>query len=166
MFAGANKWIDDANQGASVWNAFLVGNIKEISTAIISWNKTLTSYSKPILSNEVNNQEEIIAFGDNNSAISDAIQDLADLRQIYMTKKGINIQTIWTGVILFIMLLFPYLLQNRNTKANDVYSLLPFPFYSHTEKKKGRVDNEEYDETNRSEATQNESNGDIYSGTF
>ena len=163
----ANKWIDDANQGASVWNAFLVGNIKEISRAITGWNKTLTSYSKPVLSNEANAQEEITAFGDNNSAIRDAIQDLTDLRQIYMPpKKGINIQTIWTGIILFIMLLFPYLLQSRNTKANGVYSLLPFSLSSHTERKKERNDKVEYDETNKSDATQNESNGDIYSGTF
>ena len=160
----ANKWIDGANQGASVWNAFLVGNIKEISAAITSWNETLSSYSKPVLSNEANSEEGIMAFGDNNSAIRDAIRDLTDLRQIYMTDKGVNIQTIWTGAILFVMLLFPYLLQSRNTKANGVYRLLPYSFYSHTGRKKKNI--VEYDDTNKSDATQNESSGDIYSGTF
>ncbi len=155
----AIKWIDDANQGASVWNAFLVGNIKEISTAITNWNKTLTSYSKPVLSNEADFKEEIMAFGDNNSAIGNAIQDLTNLRLIYMTKKGINIQTIWTGVILFIMLLFPYLLQSRNTKANGIYHLWPFSA--------GRINPApEYDENDESNPTRNKQNDDIYSGTF
>lgn len=161
----ANKWIDNANQGANVWNAFLVGNVEEISTAITSWNKTLTSYSKPVLSNEAYS-EEITAFGDNNSAVSDAIQDLTDLRQIYMTQKGMNIRTIWTGVILFIMLLFPYLLQSRNTKANGVFRLLPFSIYSHIEGRKTKLDNMEHDENDGNNTMHNESTNDIYSGTF
>ena len=163
----ANKWIDRASQGASVWNAFLVGNVKEISMAITGWNKTLTSYSKPVLSNEARFKKEIIAFGDDNSAISDAIEELTDLKQIYMTEKAINIQTIWTGAILFIMLLFPYLLQSRNTKARGVYRLLPFPSYSHTaEGENVRLDNVKHEEIDDNTAMQNKSDDDIYSGTF
>jgi len=48
----ATKWIDQANQGATVWNAFLVGNIDQIADAISNWNQALISYSKPVLSNE------------------------------------------------------------------------------------------------------------------
>ncbi len=157
----ANKWIDNANQGASVWNAFLVGNIKEISTAITNWNNTLNKYSMPVLSNEAGNQEEIASFGENNSAISAAIQGLTDLSKIYTTKKGINFHTIWTSVILFIMLLFPYLLQSRNTKANGIYHLWPF-----SADRIKQTHTEEYDENDESNPTQNEQNDDIYSGTF
>ena len=42
----ALKWIESANQGASVWNAFLIGNIDKISDAIKSWNSTLVQVSE------------------------------------------------------------------------------------------------------------------------
>ena len=48
----ALAWIDEANQGASVWNAFLVGNVENISNAIKSWNEIFQNLSlamKPFL---------------------------------------------------------------------------------------------------------------------
>lgn len=165
----ANKWIDEANQGASVWNAFLVGNIREISAAITGWNRVLTSYSEPVLSNEPNEGEKIMAFGDDNSAISDAIQDLTNLTRIYSTPKGIEFNTIWTGIILFLMLLFPYMLQSRNLKANGLYHLWPFSKAGKTVKDDNEDKNGDiyggplHDE---SKPTRNNQGHDIYSGTF
>lgn len=121
----AMKWIDNANQDASVWNAFLVGNIQNISDAITRWNQTLISYSEPILSNETVRGNEVKAFDADNTSIKIAISDLKSLTNIYEKRGGINLISIITAIVLFLMLLFPYFLQKRNTRANGLYFLLP-----------------------------------------
>lgn len=121
----AMKWIDNANQDASVWNAFLVGNIQNISEAITRWNQTLISYSEPILSNETVTGNEVKAFDTDKTSIKIAISDLKSLINIYEERGGINLISIITAFVLFLMLLFPYFLQKRNTRANGLYFLLP-----------------------------------------
>lgn len=122
----AMEWIDRANQGASVWNAFLVGNVENISDAIKGWNEELNTVSTPILSNENALGGDVAAFDENQESYEFANSGLVALRQIYTEETGVNITTLWTGVILLFMLLLPYLLQRRNEKARGYYSLLNF----------------------------------------
>lgn len=121
----ALKWIDEANQGASVWNAFLVGNVKQISEAIKSWHKTLQAYSEAKMSNETIRGNEVHTFDENGQSIEDATKGLDSLKDIYTKSSGVKFHTIWTGIIIFLMLLFPYSLQRRNEKAKGYYSLIP-----------------------------------------
>ena len=48
----ANKWIDDAAQGASTWNVFLLGNTQEIKAALGNWENQLKSFSAKEMSND------------------------------------------------------------------------------------------------------------------
>lgn len=118
----ALKWIDEANHDASVWNAFLVGNIKQISDAVNEWHGTLKSYSTPILSNE---NKSTKAFDVDDEYLSVATLGFSELSKIYKDYDGIKINTLWTGTILFLMLIFPYILQRRNSKAQGLYFLIP-----------------------------------------
>ena len=68
----ANQWINNANQGASVWNAFLVGNVDKISDAIKTWNKTLVDYSSPVLTGETTYGQTVNSFASDNDAITNA----------------------------------------------------------------------------------------------
>lgn len=187
----ARKWIEKANTGASVWNAFLIGNLNQISTAVKGWEETLDEYSRPMLSNELAEpkeaelakvpktpgsksgyntgkkqqnkypehnsktfreksgtgtkesqspgytylsinengfdweEEKILSFSEVRSAGGLREDLFAELQKKYSEDKGLQFNTIWTGLILFAMLLFPYLLQRRNTRAHGYYHLLP-----------------------------------------
>ena len=48
----ATKWIESSSNGASTWNVFLLGNTKEIKTAIHSWNFQLAEFASKKLTNE------------------------------------------------------------------------------------------------------------------
>ena len=118
----ALKWIESANQGASVWNAFLIGNIDKISDAIKSWNSTLVQVSEFKMNNEPDN---IQLFNSEQNSYDQAIEGLQGLKDTYKSTQGIALNTIWSGILLFLMLLFPYLLQKRNTRAIGLYYLIP-----------------------------------------
>lgn len=158
----ALKWIENANQGASVWNAFLVGNIDKISSAIKSWNNTLSQVSEFKMTNEPSN---IQLFNSEKESYTQALKGLQELKDTYKRTKGTTLTTIWSGFILFFMLLLPYFLQKRNTRATGLYYLIPFKssnnrniieqkstkqaIQDNVSEQKGRIDND-----------------DIYGGTF
>lgn len=121
----ALAWLDEANQGASVWNAFLVGNVENISNAMKGWDEKLNDVSKPILSNETISGNDIRPFDENKESYKTANNSLVELSKIYTGAKGLSFNTLWSGTILFLMLLFPYLLQKRNEKAKGYYTLIP-----------------------------------------
>lgn len=122
----ATKWIDDSNRGASVWNAFLVGNIGQIDAAIKSWNTTLQGYSEPKMSNESVRGNMVYTFDPDGAFLTSARSGIISLEEIYTKTAGVSVYTIWTGIILFFMLFFPYYLQKRNTRAKDFYFLNPW----------------------------------------
>lgn len=162
----ALQWIDEANQGASVWNAFLVGNISMISDAIESWNQKLYEVSVPVLSNESNDSNHsVVPFDPNRESFKAANAELTDLRNLFINSNGINLYTIITGAILILMLLFPYFLQKRNTRATGLYSLIPASRTVNVKNhiKKHNVEESDFDNTNFS---QNQASDDIYGGTF
>jgi len=162
----AMKWIDEANQGASVWNAFLVGNIEMISEAIEDWNQQLYEVSVPILSNEnIDSSHKVVPFDPDKGSFKVANEDLAGLRNLFVNQGGISMYTIISSFFLFLMLIFPYFLQKRNTRATGIYSLIPHALSN------GRIErkiNEVTDFENRSSfsSDSSQSSDDIYGGTF
>jgi len=114
----AFKWIDKAS-GATVWNVFLIGNIKEVENAIDHWNKSLTKFSSKTLMDEPKDTEP---FTSSDPSVVTAKGNLNNLRAIYTTMMWPNAIGIATAILLYIMLLFPYIIQSRNTKS--VYRLI------------------------------------------
>lgn len=165
----ATKWIDDANSGASVWNAFLIGNVKQISNAINSWNETLRLCSANVLSNENLYGNDVSLY--EGSSYQQSIDGINNLTNIYVNTSGININTVWTGVLLFIMFLFPYILQKRNTRATGLYFLIPVAFRTKkaVRTKSDNLENIEVrieHNVDDGNLVEDNSSGDIYGGTF
>lgn len=157
----ALSWIDHASKGASVWNAFLVGNIDKISAAIEGWNQQLYEVSIPKLSNELH---AVLPFDPNKDSYRAANNELISLRDLFKNSNNLSIYTLVTGIFLFVMLLFPYFLQKRNTRATGLYYLIP---RSTGKRTKTRKTNYQEDKTNKTDETnENFSNDDIYNGTF
>lgn len=162
----ALQWIDEASQGASIWNAFLVGNISRVSDAIEGWNQKLYEASVPVLRNEPKDGTHSVApFDPNRESFKAANAELTDLRNLYVNSNGINLYTIITGVFLILMLLFPYFLQKRNEKAKGYYSLIPINKTINVKKHVRKHDVEECS-FNSTDFSQNQASDDIYGGTF
>ena len=160
----ALKWIESANQGASVWNAFLIGNIDKISDAIKSWNNTLIHVSEFKMSNEPDN---IQLFNSEQNSYDQALEGLQGLKDTYRNTQVISLNTIWSGILLFLMLLFPYFLQKRNTRAIGLYYLIPLKSKSSTVKiEKQRKNTKQEISTDSKERTDDIDSNDIYGGTF
>lgn len=115
----ANKWIDDAAQGASTWNVFLLGNTQEIKAALGNWENQLKSFSAKEMSNEsiTGTVDHFQSNGANN-----AIVGIDSLTSSFTNQKFPTLGAIIYGLIIYFMLLFPYFLQDRHTK--NVYRLM------------------------------------------
>ncbi len=162
----ALDWINDANQGASVWNAFLVGNLNMISDAIEGWNQKLYEVSVPVLSNERSDSiYSVKPFDQERASFRAANAELISLQNLFENSNGISLNTIITGLLLFLMLLFPYFLQKRNTRATGLYSLIPRNRIDYREKHHKTVKKEDAN-TDSTESTSFQSSDDIYGGTF
>jgi hypothetical protein len=162
----ALNWINDANQGASVWNAFLVGNLNMISDAIEGWNQKLYEFSVPVLSNESGNSNySVKPFDQERASFKAANAELISLQNLFENSNGISLNTIITGILLFLMLLFPYFLQKRNTRATGLYSLIP-QTRTGDRKKRHNSSNNEYENTDHVETASSHPSDDLYGGTF
>ncbi len=115
------KWVDE-NKDATVWNIFLIGNIDNITDRVDEWNNALIKWSNPILTCEGVGS---YSFSKKMYYASDIKGKLDNVALECMNKKKLQFNTFWTALILFIMLLLPYLLQDRNTKAVGFVSLIP-----------------------------------------
>ncbi len=142
----ANNWIDKANQGANVWNVFLLGNIKEISSAIEKWHEQLASFStKHTLEGESLLEGNIKPFDENRESIQKALDGLENLSDIYTEKGWPSLWGWLTGALCFIMLLFPWYIQKRNT--NNPYRLIGYQrWYKNGSKPKKQDDGKVKDE--------------------
>lgn len=118
----ALNWIDGAQEGASVWNVFLLGNIEEIKEAIISWQDQLKSFSNKEMTNEaiVKDVPEFRSEGANLAMIG-----IDNMTHNLETQGLPGIAVILYGIILFAMLLLPYLVQQRHGRQVSMgYSVL------------------------------------------
>lgn len=109
----AFEWIDNAS-GATVWNAFMIGNIQKIENALDKWNSILVEFSSKKMIDE---ESETMAFSSNDESVKLAKEKLSSLRNIYTLSQRSNVTSILIGIVLYILLLFPYIIQSRNTKS-------------------------------------------------
>lgn len=109
----AYKWIDNAS-GATVWNVFMIGNIKQIESAIENWNKSLNVYSSKRMSDESIGVEP---FSPLDPSVDTAKSNLKELRSIYTSHGSPSLIALVSSICLYILLLFPYIIQSRNTKS-------------------------------------------------
>lgn len=112
----ATKWIDDASEGASTWNVFLLGNTKEIKTAITDWNSQLSKFASKKLSNE-EVYGQVDDFEAQSNSLESVKQGLDSLTADFTKKSFPGAVGIITMIILYFAMLFPYFLQDRHTKS-------------------------------------------------
>lgn len=111
----ALTWIEGA-ASSSVWNVFILGNISKIENAIISWNKELVAFSENIMNDESNSA---VAFDMPSASAESAKDALSQLRKIYTNIGAPTVIAILLGVLFYLMLLLPYIIQSRNTKNHN-----------------------------------------------
>ena len=115
----AEKWIAEANKGASTWNVFLLGNTREIKSALTDWDNQLKDFSAKELSNEAI-LSEVPKF--KSTGAQSAIDGIESLTSSFTTQKFPTPAAIIFGVVIYFMLLFPYFLQDRHSK--NIYRLI------------------------------------------
>lgn len=119
----AIQWIELSNAGASTWNVFLLGNTKEIKSAIGDWQKQLVTFSvKKQANEEFNDYNEAKSFSDVSDSVNKAQTGLDNLKEQYTKLAAPNFVAIVVELLIYFMLLFPYILQDRHTK--NVYCLM------------------------------------------
>lgn len=111
----ANTWIENADQGASSWNVFLLGNTKQIEQAINDWEANLTSWAESRLSNEPQNSAAL--FGDSGSSAARANASLAKMHHRYNSLAAPSIVAILSVILLYGLIMLPWVLQDRHTRS-------------------------------------------------
>ena len=113
----AIQWVDKAGHGNSIWNIFLMGNIRMIKNAVSGWDETLRTISTPVISGET--YKDIHTVRPFESGI--AAETLSSLETIQPIYKNWSLLPRWIAVVTLILLygflLLPYLIQDRNTKS-------------------------------------------------
>lgn len=108
----ATKWIDNASQNASVWNIFLTGNIDNIKSIVGVWHDELDK-----LGSRLSNEPESASFSEKYpitllynkyDKVSESFSNISFMP---------NINATVLGILLYIMLIFPYIIQDRHTKS-------------------------------------------------
>ena len=115
--ASALRWIDKADESASIWNIYLMGNTGQIKEAVEKWDKSLNLISEPTLVSEV--YKEINSVQPFNSRVGPvAIEALDKIGPEYSSFKWRP--DIWALILLpllYFFMLLPYLLQERFSKS-------------------------------------------------
>ena len=110
----SKAWMDKSSNGkVSTWNVFLLGNITEIQEAVHSWYEDLQTFSETKLSEE----KDVKIFDNTSLYINEIDNRIQDAAVLYSDIKGFGPLTLLWLLIGYAMLLFPYLLQRRNTKT-------------------------------------------------
>ena len=106
-------WINRA-QGVTIWNVYMVANIKTIIKCMESWSTILNSYSTHIVANE----KEGAPFS---TEVKDTITKLNNISAFYTKRTSPSTISYIMMISLYLLLLLPYIVQKRNTK--NVYHL-------------------------------------------
>ncbi len=127
LSSAANAWIDGTKGGVSTFNVFMLGNIREIKSAIEGWHKQLEATSSKTLSNEQLLDNTVVNFANYNKKSGNKDQTSSVLQGVYAKLDGLTGKftktaapstfSIILAVVLYLALLFPYFLQTRHTKA-------------------------------------------------
>lgn len=119
----ALKWIDSADKGANTLNVFLIGNVRQIREAIHGWNNQLVEFSEQKMSNEEASGRSVSTFAGSNESLERVDKGFDTLNKNFSSMSLPGVLAVITAVILYLMLLFPYYLQDRYTKSLE--SLIP-----------------------------------------
>lgn len=109
----AVKWIDKSSK-ATVWNVFVIGNIKKIESSIETWENSLNDFSGKFMSNEA---DSLSAFSLAVPSVKEAKNNLSNLRGVYQTWEMPNLIAIATALLMYFLLMFPYIIQKRSTRS-------------------------------------------------
>lgn len=105
-------WLQSASNGVSVWNVFLFGNIRNFRTTVHNWHTQLQQMSEHKMACE---GEETLIFDSKNVLIDNLDNNLLLLGNAFHV-EGFHPLSL-TGIVGFLLLLFPYLVQYRYTKS-------------------------------------------------
>lgn len=118
----SKDWLYDARESPNVWNAFLIGNADSIQETLHNINQQLIENATPTLSVEGENVPPFSKV----SPVGQIDEGFNQLKSIYSQSYGLCLETIWSSIFLYLMLLFPYVFQERNTRAAGYYHLFPW----------------------------------------
>lgn len=120
--ASAINWVH-SNYKASVWNFFMQANITELKDAVTYWHKELVKFSEKKLSDEeFKSYNKVAKFDTNKVLLSEIQRDLDNVRNKFLDSNEESTRGIVFFCITYILLLLPYLVQQRNEKS--LYRLL------------------------------------------
>lgn len=108
------SWVDNKAGKATVWNAFLIGNINSINNAIVEWNQSLVEFSEHKLPKE---GSTVLSFDSDASSLNKITTRLDEIRGIYGGKTSVTFLSIIMIVLSYLFLMLPYVIQRRNTKS-------------------------------------------------
>lgn len=108
----AIAWIDKATEKASTWNVFMLGNTQMIKQALNNWESDLNTASTKILSYE---RKKTTPF--TSEAVSLAVAGINKMTDTFTTIDKPDIKAIIFGIVTYLMLLLPYILQSRHSKS-------------------------------------------------
>lgn len=113
----ATKWIESSSTGASTWNVFLLGNTKEIKTAIHDWNDQLKEFASHKMNNEEFNGYNVVKpFEEVSGSLNSVDKGLDGLTTMFTKSAFPPFGSILGAIVFYFALLFPYFLQDRHTK--------------------------------------------------
>ena len=115
--AAADDW-GRGCKGVTVWNVFMIGNVDLVENAIDDWNRSLVAFSEKKMHDEV---ADVESFPLEHTSVMAAKEQLNVLRQAFTTPDLPTLIAYVLVAVIYIMLLFPYIIQRRNTRS--VYRL-------------------------------------------
>ena len=108
----ACTWLDRVNQKTNVWNVFFIGDLTTIEKTINEWSSNLENFSNKILTTE-----NAKSFDNDKEYLNDISEGLNSLKDIFNPEygfSGVNHMAIVYGIIAYLFLLFPWILQGRH----------------------------------------------------
>lgn len=111
--AQAYKWIDMADNGVSAWNVFLLGNTREIASAITDWNSQLNGFSEHVFRGEAG----AVPFGEASPSKAEALGGVARVEEMMVSGGSLSLNAVLFALLMYAMLVLPYLLQRRDSKS-------------------------------------------------
>lgn len=109
----AIAWVEKAKD-ATVWNVFMIANIKTIKYAIISWHEQLVGFSKKRMSDE---PTDVAYFDSDSATLNKIIANFDGIKNEYSIKGAPTTYAIIMILFCYLFLMFPYVIQQRNTKS-------------------------------------------------
>ncbi len=109
----AQRWVEKAQEGASVWNVFLLGNANLTAGALESWRKTMDGE----LGKRLNNEAKADTTGFESAHAMMAVEKLDRLTKECARTAAPPFYAIVLLLASMALMFFPYWLQSRHSKS-------------------------------------------------